>query len=208
VAVAERLFAERGIDSVSLSEINRRAGQRNRAALQYHFGDKQGLIQAILDKHLPGIEQRRNRMLDELEVQAEPDLRSLVQALVLPVAEKLEDRNGGVSFVLLQAQLVGHPEFSLLELGASQLGAERIWRMTARACPSLPPSLRRPRELAVLGLLFHGIADYVRLQRRAEGLLQGVSRAVFFSNLVDSIVAILSVPVSHATSSAIREPSR
>ena len=35
---AERLFAERGIEVVSLREINRAAAQRNATALQYHFG--------------------------------------------------------------------------------------------------------------------------------------------------------------------------
>ena len=61
VAAAERLFAERGLDGVSLVEVGRAAGQRNRSAVQYHFGDKQGLVHAILDKHTPGIEARRKR---------------------------------------------------------------------------------------------------------------------------------------------------
>lgn len=60
VSVAELLFAARGIEGVSLIEISRAAGQRNSNACQYHFGDKQGLVQAILDKHVPGIADRKS----------------------------------------------------------------------------------------------------------------------------------------------------
>src|SRR5690348_15673441 len=88
VDAAERLFAERGIDAVSLREINAAAGQRNSTALQYHFGDRAGLLKAVLAKHRPEIEARRHQLLDEYEArgplpQADA-LRSLAAALVRP----------------------------------------------------------------------------------------------------------------------------
>ena len=46
--VAQRLFAERGIDGVSVQEILGAAGQRNRASLQYHFGSKEALIAELV----------------------------------------------------------------------------------------------------------------------------------------------------------------
>ena len=45
---AERLFAERGIDAVSLREVTRESGARNAIALQYHFSDRAGVVLAIL----------------------------------------------------------------------------------------------------------------------------------------------------------------
>ena len=50
ISTAERLFAERGLEAVSLSEINRDAGQRNKSALHYHFGSRDGLLKALLEK--------------------------------------------------------------------------------------------------------------------------------------------------------------
>ena len=47
IETAERLFAERGIDNVSLREINRAAGQKNVAALHYHFGTRESLLEAM-----------------------------------------------------------------------------------------------------------------------------------------------------------------
>ncbi len=47
VLSAERLFAERGINGVSLREIAVEAGQRNNAATEYHFGTRENLLAAI-----------------------------------------------------------------------------------------------------------------------------------------------------------------
>ena len=47
IAVAEKLFAECGVDGVSLNEVTRASGQRNKSALTYHFGSKEGLMLAM-----------------------------------------------------------------------------------------------------------------------------------------------------------------
>src|SRR5687767_14871183 len=106
VAIAEREFAERGIEGVSLNDINRLAGQRNKNATHYHFGNKSGLIQAILDKHEPGIALRRNELLDEFEARGELTLRNLVRAMLYPMAEKLGDPDGGPQYLRFSSQLV------------------------------------------------------------------------------------------------------
>ena len=49
IAAAETLFAERGIEGVSLREINAAAGQRNASSIQYHFGNRDGLLAAVID---------------------------------------------------------------------------------------------------------------------------------------------------------------
>ena len=72
VTAAEALFAEHGIEAVSLRSITRAAGQRNANALQYHFGDRSGLVRAVLEKHNAGIDPLRWAMLDSYE-QTIPD---------------------------------------------------------------------------------------------------------------------------------------
>ena len=67
ISTAEALFAAQGLDGVSLNEITRAAGQRNASALQYHFGGKEGLLDAILEKHQPAIDDERQRMLEKLQ---------------------------------------------------------------------------------------------------------------------------------------------
>src|SRR5262245_54342483 len=51
IEAAERLMAERGVYAVDLKEIMTVAGARNRSAVQYHFGGREGLVRAIGAKH-------------------------------------------------------------------------------------------------------------------------------------------------------------
>ena len=200
VSVAERLFAEQGIDAVSLIQINREAGQRNRTAVQYHFGSKQGLIDAILDKHRPGIDRDRGTMVDALEARTDPTLRDAVRAVVMPVARKLDDPDGGSAYVSIQAQLLGHPGFPEIAGTAQPLAATaRLWRLTDRLAADFSTPLRVPRYLLVTGLLFHSIADYARLEGIGAPAIAGTSRAVFVENLIDALTAILAgVPSEEA----------
>src|SRR6476646_7326443 len=90
IAAAEELFAARGIEGVSLREINTAAGQRNSTALQYHFGDRYGLVRAVLRKHTPAVDAARHAMLDDYQRAGRDDLRALAEALVRPSAIKLD----------------------------------------------------------------------------------------------------------------------
>src|SRR5690349_15397348 len=113
IAAAERLFAERGIEAVSLREINAAAEQRNATAIQYHFTDRDGLVRAILAKHHVPVEAERHALLDRYDA-AHPDgtpgdLREVAGALVRPLALKLSDRDGGRAYLRIMAQLVNRP---------------------------------------------------------------------------------------------------
>lgn len=50
VAAAIRLFAERGVHGVSLRAVGEAAGARNTAAVHYHFGDRETLLKAAVDR--------------------------------------------------------------------------------------------------------------------------------------------------------------
>jgi len=64
ILVAEKLFAEKGLDGVSLREIVQAAGQGNSNAVQYHFGSKEGLVFAIFAYRVAEMEGVRRQMLD------------------------------------------------------------------------------------------------------------------------------------------------
>ena len=50
IATAERLFAKEGIGSVSVRQVNKEAGL-GPAAVHYHFGSKEALLDAVLGRH-------------------------------------------------------------------------------------------------------------------------------------------------------------
>lgn len=87
VLTAERLFAQHGIDEVSMRQIVVAAGQANSYAIQHHFGGKSGLIRAILDLRLPELDARTGARLKKLKKAGQLDARSLLDALIMPVEE-------------------------------------------------------------------------------------------------------------------------
>ena len=90
ILTAERLYGECGVDSVSLRQIAEAAGQRNPAVVQYHFGGRERLLQAIVEYRVGPANARRTAMLDELEHAGRAgDLRGLVEAAVFPLLDSL-----------------------------------------------------------------------------------------------------------------------
>src|SRR4051812_50018016 len=63
VLAAEALFAERGVEGVSLRQIGAAAGNGNNSAVQYHFGTKDRLVQAGFEYRLPRPRERRDPLL-------------------------------------------------------------------------------------------------------------------------------------------------
>jgi len=210
IATAERLFAERGIDAVSLNEINTAAEQKNKSGLHYHFGSKAGLIQAIIDKHGPGIAEARHEMLDEMESAGQLTIPNIVRCFVLPIAEKLHDPDGGVSYIRVNAQLVGSSDYNLFNLRKEYTDPkqDRLMSTMMKVVPSLPEPLRMPRMLMVTSLLFHGLANYSRIVEGDEEAMRMENTMVFTQSLVDAVVALLSVEPSPATLEAIANNSQ
>jgi AcrR family transcriptional regulator len=93
LAVAEALFAERGIDAVSTRDITQAAGT-NAAAIHYHFGSRSALIVALIERRAGELGPTRDRELDALEAAGAADLRAVVDALVRPTAELARDPAG------------------------------------------------------------------------------------------------------------------
>ena len=191
---AERLFAERGVEAVSLREITRESGARNAIALQYHFEDRAGVLQAIFDKHVPEVEARRHAMLDEYEARGEADLRALASALVRPLAAKLADRDGGLHFLQIYAELVERPKQPTANGTTDSLTR---WRTL------LEPLL--DEEAARLHRRFTAILHTTQeLGRRARTGPRADDR-LFTSYLIDVVAAILGAPVSAETRRLAKE---
>ncbi len=81
---AERLIAERGIQ-VPLRDIAVAAGQRNNSAVNYHFRNRQDLIDAIVRRRLEPMEQERAQMVEALDDDARDDVRAWLRIMVLPL---------------------------------------------------------------------------------------------------------------------------
>ena len=84
---AEELFASKGVDAVSNRHIAEHTGSANHSAVAYHFGGRDELIRALIERHTDDT-RRRRRELANLLVE-EPDLRDLLGCLILPWTDQL-----------------------------------------------------------------------------------------------------------------------
>ncbi len=106
---AERLFADEGLEAVSTRKVAREAGQKNHSALQYHFGDKEGLISAILDYRLKPINQLREKRIHQLEARSRlATVNEIVAAFVEPFSEQLRNPPEQTAYLSLLAQLFSY----------------------------------------------------------------------------------------------------
>jgi AcrR family transcriptional regulator len=192
IAAAEELFAANGIQAVSLREIVRASGARNTTALQYHFGDRAGLVRAVLDKHHLDVDTRRHALLDAYEAEAAPDLWTLAHALVAPLAAKLGDPDGGGAYLQVLGDLMNRPQ-PALDPAAFDDPEDSMFRWRELVAPLLSQdALRLHRRFVALRFAVGELA------RRAEEAPHTDDR-LFVSHLVDLVAALLAAPPSAQT---------
>ena len=98
----EDLMGRRGLGNVALEEIAAHAQQRNKYAVQYHFGNRDGLAQAIMDVRFQQIEMRRGALRQSVDP---ADFRSILTAFIYPLAEQT-DSEGNYSFARFLLQFI------------------------------------------------------------------------------------------------------
>lgn len=195
--VAERLFAEHGIASVSLNQIARAANQRNTVVIQYHFGSREAMLHAIAERRMEEVNERRIELLKHVSgTDRVADLTSVAEAMVLPFVEHLS-REGGSNYVRFVAQLYSDPrlEFFKIIKGKHDSGMREAGRRVREILSSLPPEVVKHRLAVITGMIFTSLADREKL--RAAGMHVGVARLHtehFVGDLIAMIVGALNAP--------------
>jgi len=190
---AEYLFARTGIDT-PIREIHKHAGQRNASAIQYHFGSKQELLNAVIARgKRPDAEAAAIRA-DLRARRADP--RCLVEAIVRRMAEYLQSDQKR-DFVRIAFQLLMRSRLrSTLEQEVEQpdlITFETEIRIIRGAVPHLPRRVINERALAGLTFVAMEIAERARMidDQPDEPVLDDEE---FINNLVDMTTAMLTAP--------------
>src|SRR5688500_9225331 len=147
---AERMFARRGLWQVTVREITQAAGQRNVSALTYHFGSREGVLDAILRRHGDPTDVARGEHLEALGPDA--STRALIAALVLPYAAHLRTP-AGRDYLRIVAQLTGR--FAAWRERPPGTGPwlVEVLTMLERRPTELDPAIRRERVVAMIMLM-------------------------------------------------------
>jgi len=202
---AERLFVAHGIEDVSLRAIIREAGQRNQSALQYHFGDRDGLLAAIQARRVEQLEKKRRALLERaLRGRRRLGVREACAVLVRAGFETCrEDRSFREFLGRFGLSLLASDE-SLLTIEPITPSQVTLFNFIHQAMGGLQPALHRFRMENASGLALQALSR----RARAGGSFRGARAELFCNNLVDQLAGMLLAPVSPETAALLVEPSR
>jgi AcrR family transcriptional regulator len=158
---AEELFGAHGIEGVSLRTINTAAGL-SPAALHYHFGAKESLVEALLERRMPALMERRRVLLDELSNVTTPiTTRDVLGALINPMVELLvEGGKPSLRYLRLLHRLQTDgdldPQFVIERWPG---GVDRLEPLLRKANPGLPVATLRLRLQLVIEVMLRSLAQ-------------------------------------------------
>ena len=136
---AEELFMLQGFGGTSMRLLTAKAGV-NLAAVNYHFGSKDALIEAVFRRRLDPMNVARIAALEALEASGTPDADAIIRAFVGASLRMLEDAKGGRNFIRLLGRTYTEPAKGIRHL-IGQMYAPTMQRYKAaleRALPQMP----------------------------------------------------------------------
>lgn len=162
IQAAERLFLEHGFDGTSLRLITSKAGV-NVGAVNYHFGGKEALFEAMLARRLDALHAGRLALLDEYERSAGDtplDCEQLLAALFLPALALAREAEAEVDFLQLLGRAYVDPAPALRHLLAERYAPTiaRFKDAFARALPQLSRQELSWRLHFMMGALAYTLA--------------------------------------------------
>ncbi|MCE9650883.1 MAG: TetR/AcrR family transcriptional regulator [Parvibaculum sp.] len=203
---AKRLFAERGVDGVSIREIVSAAGQRNVGSLHYYFRTKEALVRELIVDGVRHIDDRRNVMLDELEKKGGPKvLREVVDILIMPaMGNKGTGEDDDTYFRFFLMLQLNHRQLFIDALGEQKhSGYERCVAHIKQLLPDVPAALLQQR------MFFAALYISTALAARESSAGGEGGRHPFWtldytmSNLADTVQALLECKASTQTTAAL-----
>jgi AcrR family transcriptional regulator len=195
---AERLFAVRGIDAVTLREIQLAAGQSNTSVIGYHFESREGLVRALIEYRHAEMNSDRESMLTQMSQSGtEADPRAVVWLMVRPLVNSIRR---GEMFASFLARLSEDPQARTLywpDHIDDIWSSDQMERLVVSALQDLPERIRRGRTYQLYNSVLNLLGDRARTG-------SSISEAQLH-NYVDGWVGMLTAPVSYETRALLED---
>jgi AcrR family transcriptional regulator len=159
LVTAERLFAELGIAAVSLRDIAAAAGQKNNAAVHYHFGDKDNLLKEIILFRNKDIEERSSWIQEKLNSGGRPpQVADYIRSYVLPFEINIHE--GSYYLLFLSRIIIERGGIASLRDQVMIKSTELLKTGLRKALPKCPEATIEARWQIVVISVIHSLASY------------------------------------------------
>jgi len=163
---AEDLFAQHGFAGTSLRQVTSRADV-NIAAVNYHFGSKENLVQEVFKHRMDEMSEKRLSALSESIARDPADLNGILLAFIQPALALTLDRHGA-SFVRVLARAYAEKNDGLRNFLSENYG--QVLREFAKAIANCLPQLSKEelywRMDFTAGALTYAMADFGLIRRQ------------------------------------------
>ena len=193
LVAAEKMFADYGLHGASLRQISEAAGQKNTSAIQYHFGSRDRLVEAVFALRMAVINPRRQAALDEVRKAGRiHDVRALVEVMVWPMAEELRPRPEGNHYLQFLTR-AARERLLAIELAPPDLMTAWMETIThlSETMRYLPEAIAEARLLLASEQCVSALASF-----EARDIGASADFEFEVETLIDMIAAGISAPVS------------
>ncbi|UUY01762.1 TetR/AcrR family transcriptional regulator [Svornostia abyssi] len=189
---AEELISERGFAGVSTRQVIERAGAANGAAVGYHFGSKDNLYVAVLDRAHAPLREAFDAALPGLEADPDASLEDVLTAYLEPLVRLRNSEHGERQARLLAIDLVERQRGGTIDGATLAPAMQRFERLVAQRLPGVPPREAAWRWDALQGLpvlYMLGLLDGRRPREQPGATVRRLVRHAAGTLMPDGVIA-------------------
>ena len=187
---AEELLDRHGIDGVSVRTVTKAAGHRNSSAVNYHFGNREQLVQAVFRRRQAMVEASRVPMLEALETQGGLTPRDALRVAVEPLVALLAEPCGR-RYLRLLHQAANHPDYYTITVEEFSPTMARARAAVLPLVAHVPAELQVHRLRVGIGIALAALSDQARLIDLPSPPRPVIDPAVLTADLLRVITAAL-----------------
>ncbi|THH37285.1 TetR/AcrR family transcriptional regulator [Aliishimia ponticola] len=199
---ALKLFAENGVENVSIRDIQLAAGQKTNGSITYHFSSRDALIRELVQDVGKILDAGNNQRLDALEAKGGPhSVRDVTEIMIptLPESSDLSPKEQTYGLRFFTSVMISRRELLFEATAGQDRGTRRCFAAIRNLAPEMPPEILRQRMM--LTLMF-GLSAGASMEAAAKD--QDVWKNLWGqpsarSNLADTMAGIILAPISDET---------
>lgn len=186
---AEGLFAREGFHNTSMRGITGAAGV-NLAAINYHFGSKEALLDAVFERRLVPLNEQRLGRLHSLQA-GKGMLEGILRAFIEPTLLLRRNDSGADAFMVLVGRGLSEPDDTVRNCFLRRMGPvfNEFFEALCRALPQVPRTLVFWRFRMALGAMGHLLCSPSRIPLFPAGVEPAMDAEEMTSVLMGFILA-------------------